>query len=117
MLLWYGNLPEEVGFIATRMAASPTRELAVAFIALCFGVPFVTLISRRAKGSRAVVAAVSLAILCGLMAERLFLARPELPLGFGVLTVENLAMVAAWWMVVARDPRAAPGVETRGGVE
>ena len=27
MLLWYGNLPEEVGFIATRMAASPIMRL------------------------------------------------------------------------------------------
>jgi hypothetical protein len=117
MLLWYGNLPEEVGFIATRMAASPTRELGVAFIALCFGVPFAVLISRAAKRSRPTVALVSAAILCGLAAERLFLAGPELPLRPGVLVVENLLMVVAWWMIVARDRRAEPGVETRGGGE
>lgn len=78
MLIWYGNLPEEVGFVATRLAAQPTRALAVIFPAACFGVPFLGLLAARAKESPRVVAAVSLSILAGLIAEKLFFVLPAL---------------------------------------
>ncbi len=80
MLIWYGNLPEEVGFIATRLAAQPTRALAAIFPAACFGVPFLALLTARAKMDARVVAAVSLSILLGLIAERVFFVLPALPL-------------------------------------
>lgn len=96
MLLWYGNLPEEVSFIATRLASTPSRQLIPAFLVLCFGVPFVGLLSAVAKRSVVWVALVSVAILLGITAERLVFVLPVLPLHFGVLAVENAIMVALW---------------------
>lgn len=117
MLLWYGNLPEEVGFIATRMAAGPTRAAALAFIACCFGLPFLALLSARTKRSPALVAAVSVAVILGVAAERIFLVLPVLPLRGWVFLVENLLLLVAWWGVVAlARPAADPGMKTRGGV-
>jgi len=72
ILLWYGNLPEEVGFIVRRLAAPPTRALAALFPAACFGVPFLVLLPARAKRSPVMVGAVSISILLGLLAERIF---------------------------------------------
>lgn len=101
ILLWYGNLPDEVGFIATRLAAWPTRALAPAFIAACFGAPFVLLLAAPPKQRPAVVAAVAVAVLLGLAAERLYLVLPALPLRWGVLAAENLILIAVWWGAVA----------------
>lgn len=114
LLLWYGNLPEEVGFIATRMSAEPTRALGIAFIAACFGVPFLALMPERAKWSPPFVALVALALLCGQAAERLFLTLPVLPLRWGLLAAENLILIAVWWVVVAAAP-PVPAATTRGG--
>ena len=100
LLLWYGNLPEEVSFIATRLAASPSRPLIPAFIVACFGVPFAVLLSARAKRSAIVVALVSLTILLGLAAERLVFVLPVLPLGWGVLVLENAILAAVWGVAV-----------------
>ncbi|MGB8929674.1 MAG: hypothetical protein WCC48_00325 [Anaeromyxobacteraceae bacterium] len=96
MLLWYGNLPEEVGFIAQRIAASPTRELAVLFLAACFGLPFIVFLSAGAKRSARAIGAVSVSILAGLIAEKLLLILPAVPLHHGVLAAEILVLLGAW---------------------
>ncbi|HEX8042585.1 hypothetical protein [Candidatus Deferrimicrobium sp.] len=70
LTIWYGNLPEEVGFIARRVAASPMRELSVAVLFLLFFIPFPALVSTRAKSNPYVVSAVSLSILSGILVER-----------------------------------------------
>jgi len=103
LLLWYGNLPEEVGLIARRMAASPTRELGVAFLVGGFAAPFLGLMPSWAKERPAVVAAIALAVLAGITAERLFLMLPVLPLRWGAVLTENVILVALWWTMVARE--------------
>ena len=70
LTIWYGNLPEEVGFIARRVSASPLRELCVAVLFLLFFVPFPALLSTRAKSNPYVVSAASLSILSGILVER-----------------------------------------------
>lgn len=70
LTIWYGNLPEEVGFIARRVAASPMRDLSVAVLFLLFFIPFPALLSTRAKSNPYVVSAVSLSILSGILVER-----------------------------------------------
>lgn len=117
MLLWYGNLPEEVGLIARRMAASPTQQLGVGFLVGGFGVPFVALISVRAKESRATVAAVAVAVLAGLVAERLFLVLPVLPLRWGTVLAENVILLAVWWTMVSTQRRAPMTGASQGGAE
>jgi hypothetical protein len=105
MLIWYGNLPEEVGFIARRLAAQPTRGLML-FPAACFGVPFLMLLPARAKRRPVIVAAASLGILVGLLAERLVFVLPVLPLDPGALAV-GIAIFAGAWVLAARDDARA----------
>lgn len=102
MLLWYGNLPEEVSFISARLALDATRRLIPAFIVGCFAVPFATLLAARAKRSAAVVAGVSLAVLLGILAERLVFVLPAVQLHFGVLALENAVMLALWAVAALR---------------
>ena len=108
ILLWYGNLPEEVSFIALRIASSPTRELCALFIVACFGVPFLALMPARSKGSAAAVAAVAASVLIGLAAERLVFMLPTLPVRFGPLLVQNLAMLAVWLAAALSAERLLP---------
>lgn len=96
LLLWYGNLPEEVAFIAVRLSASPSRELVPVFIGACWAVPFLALLPAAAKRRTGAVAAVSAAVLVGLFAERLFLVIPVLHPHPGVLLAENLVLLALW---------------------
>jgi hypothetical protein len=109
MLIWYGNIPEEVGFIAQRVAVSPTRQLSVLFLAACFGVPFFVLLTAAAKRSVRVVGAVSSSILLGLLAEKLLFMLPALSLHFGVLLVENVLLAVVWLATTLRAAGAAEG--------
>ena len=70
LTIWYGNLPEEVGFLARRLSASPLRELCVAVLFLLFFIPFPALLSTRAKSNPYVVSAAALSILSGILVER-----------------------------------------------
>lgn len=103
ILIWYGNLPEEVGFIAQRVAVSPTRQLSVLFLVACFGVPFFVFLSAAAKRSARVVGAVSGSILVGLSAEKLLFMVPALSLRPGVLLLENALLALVWLSFTLRS--------------
>lgn len=108
LTIWYGNLPEEVRFIAERISAPPTRELAVLFLSAGFAVPFLVLLSARAKRNARVLAAVSCVVLLGMFAEKLLFVLPKLPVRPGPLLAENALLLAAWLVAVRsrRQPRA-----------
>ena len=113
LLLWYGNIPEEVSFIAKRIAHSPTRELCVYFLAAAFAVPFLVLLSARAKGHAGILGAVSFTVLTGLLAEKLLFILPAVPLHFGVLLAENLLLLALWLMAVKSRERLLPANDAK----
>lgn len=117
LLLWYGNLPEEVEFIVRRLESLPLAALSVFFLAANFLTPFLVLLGRRAKGSAAVVGAVAATVLAGLFAERLFFILPAVPLPVGLLLVENALFFALWLLTVHSRDRLLPAVaeEGRGG--
>jgi hypothetical protein len=108
LLLWYGNLPEEVEFIVRRLENLPLRTLAVFFLAANFLTPFLVLLSRRAKESPPVVGAVAATVLAGLFAERLFFILPVAPLPVGLLVVENVLFFAFWLLTVNSRERLLP---------
>jgi hypothetical protein len=94
LLLWYGNLPEEVGFIHDVIATSPGRELAWLFPLGLFLAPFVLLLAAPVKHNRHMVAGVAAIVLGGLFIERLCLILPTVPLHGGVLLFYNLLLLA-----------------------
>jgi hypothetical protein len=100
LLLWYGNLPDEVRVISERLAAAPLRALALLIIPANFLVPFLVLMGRRAKRSPPVVAAVSAVILFGLFLERLVFILPRAPLHPGLLVVQNLLVFSVLLLIL-----------------
>jgi hypothetical protein len=93
LVIWYGNLPEETRFVITRVNSAPWRPLAWAVLILGFALPFILLLSRKAKMNRGVMLGVSSIILIGMWLERFLLVAPSLwkgrnlPLGFPELLI------------------------------
>ncbi len=113
LLLWYGNLPEEVLYIIQRTEASPYRELCWLFLLGLFLVPFVALLSGAAKKDNRIVAAVSLVVLAGLFAERLLFLLPVVPQHGGGLLVYNLVFLVVGLLILQSRDRILPGEAAR----
>jgi hypothetical protein len=92
LTIWYGNMPEEVGFIAKRLSAPVIRELSVSVIFLMFFFPFLALLSTRAKTNPSVTVPASISILAGIMIERYVFLAPAVPLSTGALAVFFLCL-------------------------
>lgn len=115
LLLWYGNLPEEVQFIARRIETTPLRALCVGFLAGNFLIPFLVLLSRRAKRSAPVVGGVAAIVLAGILAERLLFVLPAAPVHLGILLAENTLILAFWLLTVHSRQLLLPATtEPRG---
>jgi hypothetical protein len=87
LVIWYGNIPEEVSYLLSRVTTPPFRELSVSVLTLFFFVPFFVLLPGRAKKNPFVVFAVSVAILLGVLIERVVYLAPVVPLHPGVLAI------------------------------
>jgi hypothetical protein len=105
LVIWYGNLPEEVRFIADRVSSSPLRELSVAVLFLFFFIPFPVFLSTRAKSSPYTVCAVSLSVLSGILVERYVFLAPEIPLSSVALAVDFSCLLALFLLVMYREVR------------
>lgn len=92
LVIWYGNLPEEVSFLVKRATHSDLKLMGYAVILSLFVLPFVILLSREFKKSRAVVLSVSSIVLIGIFIERLVYLLPHLAINPPVLAVEFIAI-------------------------
>lgn len=108
LVIWYGNIPEEVSFIARRLAASPLRELCAAVLLLFFFLPFPVLLSSRAKTNPYVVSAAALSVLAGILLERYVFLAPVLPPGAAALAVGGLCVLLVFALAVYRGSGQAP---------
>lgn len=111
LLLWYGNLPEEAGYILDLIAASPGRELAWLFPLGLFLAPFILLLAAAVKQNRYMVAAVAATMLAGLYIERLWLVLPTIPLHGGALLFYNLLVIAAMLVMLHSSTHISPDTE------
>lgn len=87
LVIWYGNLPKETGYVIKRLYDMPWAAVSWAVLAFCFLVPFILLLSRETKRRPARLFGVSLIIIFGLWLERYLLVIPSLwdqglPLGW-----------------------------------
>lgn len=97
LTIWYGNIPEEVDYLVKRFHMPGMSALGTAFLLMMFAVPFVVLISRRAKETL-VAPAVVLVTWLGYLLEKVFMLAPSAPLNaaaVAVLTVILLVPAAA----------------------
>ena len=105
LTIWYGNIPEEVGFIARRVAASPMRELSVAVLFLLFFLPLTALLSTRAKSNPYVVSAVSLSILSGILVERYVFLAPVVRFSPVALAIDFACLLLLFVAVIYKRSR------------
>jgi hypothetical protein len=76
MLIWYGNLPEETFYLVRRLQG-PWLAVSVALALARFGVPFLVLLSRRAKTHTGILWAMSLLVLAGQFLDLYWLIMPQ----------------------------------------
>ena len=83
IVTWYGNLLEEVGFFILRMHNASWAWLTWTALALMFAIPFLALLSQRAKQNSSFLCIVSIIALVGMWFERYLLVAPSLALTTG----------------------------------
>lgn len=77
LVIWYGNLPEEVSYIAKRMAVPMLKNMGIYILITLFLIPFVSLISRKVKSMFPAVFVIALLVFSGLIVERLIYLIPD----------------------------------------
>jgi hypothetical protein len=113
--IWYGNMPEETGYLLLRMYTDTWSPLAKAVGAMCFLIPFTVLLSRGIKKLPASLVWVSIVIATGVFLERFLLVMPQvwmndsIPLGF-VEIGTFLGFVSAFLAVVTKALSVIPPV-------
>jgi hypothetical protein len=105
LTIWYGNIPEEVSFIAKRALVSPYSELGVLVLVLLFFFPFTVLLPTRAKSNPIVVTAVALSILSGILIERYVFLAPAVRMNPGVLAIDFLCLLLPFGIAARRGAR------------
>lgn len=108
LLIWYANLPEEVHFVTERLASFPERELCWLFLLSLFLAPFIALLGSEAKGDLRFVSSISLLVLAGLFAERLFILLPVIPYHGGALLLYNGLIFVMLLLVLHSSERLLP---------
>lgn len=94
LVIWYGDLPEETGFIAHRMNGV-WAPLTWTVLLLAFAVPFVALLSREIKTRVRGLTTIALIALVGMWLERFLLVAPSLWHGEGLpIGIQELFITA-----------------------
>lgn len=93
--IWYGNMPEETGYLLLRMFVEPWASFSKVVGAMCFLIPFSVLLSRGIKKLPTSLAAVAMVIATGVFFERFLLVMPQVwmkdSLPFGPVEIGILA--------------------------
>jgi hypothetical protein len=93
LVIWYGNIPEEVGFMLRRVSDPPFATLSWAVLIMVWVFPFLILLNGRIKTVPPAMSAIALVILCGLFAEKLVLVLPVTPVDPIMVAVETVLLV------------------------
>jgi hypothetical protein len=82
LVIWYGNLPEEIGFVFARLWG-PWRPVGAAVGAGVFLIPFAALLGVAPKRAPVTLGVVAVISLCSLWLERYLLVTPSLSVNAG----------------------------------
>lgn len=109
IVIWYGNLPEEVMYLAKRIGYhTPYWAVARLIFGMCWVVPFVVLMGRKPKTMPYITMPVSYTILTGLFLEYWLMIQPVVPVSWFLVTVEMLALAFLFVTTLRSDDRLAP---------
>jgi hypothetical protein len=97
--IWYGNIPEEVDYVAKRVSPGPYWLLSRVVFLMVFVIPFVTLLSRKIKRVAPALAGLSAMILTGLCLEKVVLINPVVPVRPVYVAVDAVLLAAVTVLV------------------
>ena len=104
LLIWYGNLPEEVGYMVRRVTQSPFREMSYALVFFIFVAPFGILTPGKNKRQALTLSLAAFSIGLGMFTEKILYILPAFPFDQGALLLENgLVAVLVLLVVHSRD--------------
>lgn len=84
LVIWYGNLPEEIGFVMTRTKEAPWNSISKTLFVTNFAFPFLYLLSRRIKENPKTLFVAAASVAVGMWLERFQLVVPSLWHGKGL---------------------------------
>lgn len=99
LVIWYGNIPEEVDYVLKRVGPSPFWGLSRAVLLMVFVFPFVTLLFGHIKNSPRAMAAIASMIFAGLFLEKVVLVTPVVSAQPVFIAVEAALLVGLLIMV------------------
>ena len=115
LVIWYGNIPDEVGYVLKRVEEAPFAGLSRAVLFLVWVIPFAVLLSRPLKTVPPAMAGVAGLILAGLFIEKLVLVLPVAKVNPGVLAFETIVLLGlVAFFAAARDSVAPQQVAGTG---
>lgn len=108
LVIWYGNIPEEVSYVAKRMEMPLIRNLGIYILITLFIIPFVVLISRKIKNSIPIVRIIAILVFTGLIAERIIYLYPAAPLNILNTLLQLLLMVSPFLYILNSQRSSLP---------
>lgn len=110
--IWYGNIPEETGWIITRLRLNPWHDFAWCVLAFSWMVPFLLGLSRDVKQVPVLLFCTALFPITGLWLQSYLLFTPtlyphEIPLGFTDIAV-FLGFLGAFLLTAGKFLERAP---------
>jgi len=117
LVIWYGNIPEEVGYVLRRVEDPPFAGLSRAVLFLVWVIPFAVLLSRPLKTVPPAMAGVAGLILAGLFIEKLVLVLPVAGVNPGVLAFETVVLLGLVAFFVSARESIAPQQVAGSGSE
>ncbi|MBA4728457.1 MAG: hypothetical protein ACJ0NN_04430 [Thermodesulfobacteriota bacterium] len=76
--IWYANMPEETGYVGSRVFEQPYSTFIWAFLTCTFVIPFVSLIPRTTKLVKPILATIATISFLGLFLEKIWLIYPSI---------------------------------------
>jgi len=107
-VIWYGNIPEEVGYVLRRVEEPPFAGLSRAVLFLVWVIPFAVLLSRPLKTVPPAMAGVAGLVLTGLFIEKLVLVLPVAGVNPGVLAFETVVLLGLVAFFISARESIAP---------
>jgi len=112
IVIWYGNLPEEVSYLASRIGYNTSYWwLARLIFGMCWVVPFGVLLGRKPKTMPHITVSIGAVILTGFLLEKWLMIHPVAPVNWGLSMVEMVVLLILFGSIMKSGDALIPPLE------
>jgi hypothetical protein len=112
IVIWYGNLPEEVGYLSSRISYHTSYWwLARLIFGLCWVLPFGVLLGRKPKTVPIITVSVGALILAGFFLEKWLMIHPVAPVNWALATLEMATLLVLFGSIMKSGDALIPPLE------